>query len=108
MAKIRSSTAKPRPRRSMRHILREVGLEDLRELRRRVNLLNASLVEDYLPFYDEQLNSFFRLPSKPLGPNDRVGVTLTATAIMALSQQGKLGQILSVEDKSAFHVTLED
>lgn len=70
-------------------------LSRLRELRRRVEILNDSCVEDYVPFYDKPSNSFVRIPTKPLKPGGDLSVATTATALMALGSVGRIHEVLA-------------
>src|SRR4051794_22357932 len=67
----------------------------LRQLRSQVDALRASLVDDYRPFFDTAHKLFFRLPSIRPSSSDKVSVTTTATALMALATSSQLSAILA-------------
>ncbi len=63
----------------------ESELERLRTLRRRVEYLNRTVLDDYYAFYDRNHAAFYRLPSQPPTTTTPISVTTSATALMTLS-----------------------
>jgi hypothetical protein len=74
--------------------MRDELLLQMRDLRQRVKSLCSTVAANYTSFYDRDKNTFFRLPPKPLVDQDSIGVTVTATALMALALPGKLEDVL--------------
>jgi len=73
----------------------QISLDSFRELRKKAKVIAASLRKD-LEVFRHPLDSrtFLRLPNSDVLPKD-VGVTVTASAVMALSTAGELSQFYS-------------
>src|SRR4051812_42560548 len=85
----------------------ESDVELLRSLRTRCQALNKRIVADYSGFFDSDLKRFFRLPSERPTSADSVSVTTTATALMALSQADRLGEILKPSGEKSSNPALD-
>jgi hypothetical protein len=69
----------------------DAELRALREMKRRVRALNATVLEDLRAFqHTNALNGFVRLPDSP--QKDKISITTTCTSLMALAATGRLAE----------------